>query len=338
MYFGKEFGVSGQSLESTTEQKDGNATQNSEQEEFNEDAFRSPVEILREKFEFPEKFDGEVQSKCFDICKEAGLAYEEGVAQGSKMKESETVLKKFQKRTPGITQDDVLEAKEIFNEARPIYLEKAKYLADNMSYIQALYIVYSDQLLLHEIYNTYLAKLLVSKEARNPAEHYVVQYANREFVTEEKEIRLNEEDERKGKTIPRLREEYIEKLNEATNGLESRYRKRQLMARLSQGEPSSKIIVELEKLVEKDGKDIKTFILLSKLLSERYLTISDHVKRSQTREKALFFCEEAFSSIDTYLNLQGVSIEDLRLRDHIRVGFVKTISAIRNPLIKGSKA
>jgi hypothetical protein len=105
---------------------------------------------------------------------------------------------------------------------------------------------------------------------------------------------------------------------------------------MKQGEPTPKVIQELEKAAVKDPDDIKTFILLSKLLSENYKVQPDHVQRMKLREKALQYCESAFSKIDTYLDLQGISIDDVHIRDQIRVGFIKTISSIRNPLIKGS--
>jgi hypothetical protein len=173
---------------------------------------------------------------------------------------------------------------------------------------------------------------LASQEGKNPIEQYVMKLAEQEFVWVPKEFHVTEEDERMGRNLSRIISEYKEELLLVTSRLEARYQKRQIMSRIMQGEKPEKLINQLKKIIEKDPDDIKSYILLARILADLFWKIKSHIQRLETREDALACCEDAFSKIDTYLDLQGVT--EISQRDHTRVGFIKTISAIRNPLVK----
>ena len=104
------------------------------------------------------------------------------------------------------------------------------------------------------------------------------------------------------------------------------------MVKLKDKTPKIEIIRELLEITHIDPLDIKTHILLARLFGEHSLVVKSHKKRTSMREHALRFCSLAFSRIDDYLNLQNILI--LKERDFQRAGFIKTISAIRIPLIR----
>lgn len=287
---------------------------------------------MSEEFELPEEFNETVKEECIKRCNASQEAYEIVKEQSSIMKRAESVLAKFQNRAPDVTREDVEEAKQEYQTAKPIYQKNSKMISDEMPFIYQIHRVYPNELVVHRIYNQFLAKLLSSREARNPVEQYVLNFAKDPFNFEDYNLTPSENEENQGKTTETLLSSLQQDLSLTTHRLEGRYKKRQLMVRLKQGERREKVIQELTKLLEMDAEDIKTYILIARLLTEHYLTVSDHAKRIHYRDLALQHCNTAFTKIDAFLDLQGV--EEVYMRDKIRVGFIKTISAIRNPIIK----
>ncbi len=94
----------------------------------------------------------------------------------------------------------------------------------------------------------------------------------------------------------------------------------------------SKVIKELVEISHLDHEDIKTHILLARMFSEYSKKASQINLRRNLRAQALIYCKSANGLIDEYLSLQG--IKTLSERDKERISFVKTISAIRLPLLK----
>lgn len=288
--------------------------------------------MSHEDYQLPEQFDDSVIKKCKEITDQCQSEYVEVKETMAIMRASEQTLIKFENKTPGVTYNDVKEAKESYIKARKDYLEKSKLISDGMSLIYAVQMKYPKIYFLLHNYNCYLAKLLASREARNPVENMVLIIAEGKFSYSDEEFSLTVNDERKGKTLDTLKKEYIEELITTKNRLESRYIKRQLATRIKKGEARDKIIKELKKIITKDPDDIKTYLLLSNLLYEQYLRLRDHGERSSVRQEIIDCLDTAFSKIDVYLDIQGV--EKILQRDKQRVSFVKSIAALRKPLIK----
>ena len=104
------------------------------------------------------------------------------------------------------------------------------------------------------------------------------------------------------------------------------------MIQLKEGVPRIQIIKGLIRIAESDQEDIKTSILLARLLAEHSKTLREAGKRKYTREEALRYCKIASSKIDAYLKMQRYKND--RERDIQRAGLMKTITAIRLPLIQ----
>lgn len=281
----------------------------------------------------PETFDEDMQGKLKHICNQTEESYQEAMESLIVMKESRRLKERFAKGDKSVTMDQVREAKPKFEAASQKYVAATKVIAQGMPLIYQSYQQYQKELVLRKIYAKFLAKLLASREAKFPVENYVLRLAQGEFDWSPVEIVISEEEENRGMTMDTKTAEVLKALQLPINRLESRYRKRKLMTQLAQGTPVHEVIKDLNALHDLDPDDIKTDILLARMIADYSKTQGNAQKRVTLREKALGYCQSAFANIDTYLDLQG--IEDVRERDRIRVGFVKTISQIRLPLVRG---
>ncbi|MFH2130191.1 MAG: hypothetical protein ABIK68_07440, partial [bacterium] len=167
---------------------------------------------------------------------------------------------------------------------------------------------------------------------RYPVENYLLHLANGPFNLEVPAFEPTDMELQHNKTKVTLRLVYLKQLNLDISRLECRYRKRKLMVKLKEKMPKSEVIKELLEIAHIDPQDIKTHILLARMFGEYSLLIQNHQKRTSMREQALKYCNLAFTKIDEYLDLQNIQI--MKERDLLRAGFVKSISAIRIPLIR----
>jgi len=285
------------------------------------------------QFDFPETFNAEIEEELRKKARGCQIAFSELMNILPGMQKAHRVRERYQQGSPDVTPADVAQAKSIYEENRSTYQTDAKVIAEGMPYVHGCYANYKGNFIVHQIYNQYLAKLLASREAKYPVENYVLKLATPDFNMTEPEFTLDEREEVREVTLDDKRAQYLGELQLITDRLESRYKKRKLMVALQKGTPHYQILNDLVKLAEKDPDDIKTHILLSRLIAEHGKSLTNTAKRVHYRELALGHCQTAFSSIDSYMDLQG--IQDLSERDRMRVGFVKTISSIRNPLIRG---
>lgn len=292
-----------------------------------------PPPKIDPKFGFPDSYSDSVLVKIKEYAAKATTAYENYLHDSKVMQNASRIKDRYDKRDPEITGADVKLAKESFKEAKQNYLIHAKTIAEGMPYVHQAHLKYPDELLVHKSYNKYLAKLLASREARYPAETYVLHLAAGEFDFEPLNVVVTEADKEMGRDLERVQAIFREELQLVTNRLEARFQKRKLMAALQTGLPKIKALKMLLDLAETDPTDVKTHILLARMLSEASKTMASTAQRVSMREKALSQCELAFNNIDDYMNMQG--IENINVRDRMRVGFVKTISNIRIPLIRG---
>ncbi|MDH5561189.1 MAG: hypothetical protein OEY59_10100 [Deltaproteobacteria bacterium] len=294
--------------------------------------FFPPKSKINPDFNFPKEYDDSVKAEVEKICKKTQDAFDEIIPFIKVMRRSNLIRERFGKHKE-ITSMDLEIAKESFNESSQNYMVHAKIIQEGMPYIHQAYLSFPKAMVLHQIYNKYLAKFICSKETKNPLENFVLNLADGDFVLELPNFELTKEEEQKGFTEVRKRTLYKEDLNLELKRLESRFRKRQLTQLLKKGKTRDSVIKELTQLSITDPDDIKTHIFLAKLLQDQLRASSNPIERLKLRERALVSCELAFSKIDVYMDLQG--IENVRERDMIRVGFVKTISTIRIPLVKG---
>ena len=114
--------------------------------------------------------------------------------------------------------------------------------------------------------------------------------------------------------------------------LEVRYQKRQLANRLRQGESRKKVIARLVHLIHRDPEDVNSYGWMANLLSQQLSTERNQNERVKMRDEILDYCKKGIAVIDDYMNLQG--IDSLNDRDRMRAEYVKTITAIRRPLLK----
>lgn len=309
--------------------------ESSEKMEENTETPETVSEVSQDKkknrYNFPESFDEALENTMQEKCDEVTSCYKKIKEQQATLKKCESTLTNFKKQKEGITVEDVENAKKEFHMVKEVYMENAKKINIHLDYFHNLHLHFRDKLFLKQIYNTILAKLLASKDGIHPPEQYVVELAEKKFIFKEHELYLTEEDKRKGKTIKTLKEEYERDIITITNRLESRYKKRHLASLIWEGkETHEKLISRLKKLIEKDPDDLRSYILLATLYVQLLKKVKDHAQRVEIRDLTLQACEKAYSMIDVFLDLQGVT--DVHKRDQIRVGFIKSISAIRNPL------
>ena len=282
--------------------------------------------------ELPEKIDDTLQKQITDICDEAVAAYNGVLRLFPAIRRSRKIIRELNNTQDKIALIDLCIAEETFKESLRNFQRYAKTIADGMAFINSLYQKYQNNIFILQIYQTYLAKVLASRESILPTEGYVSQLAKSEFKMKESNFEPSKEQLEKGITSVSLRNEYKTKLMIHINRLECRYQKRKLMVQLKDGKSKLEIIQKLIKLTKIDPDDIKTGIFLGRLLGEHAKSMRDPIKRRYLREEALKYCQIAFSGIDVYLNLQG--IKNVRERDIQRAGFSKTISSIRIPLIQ----
>ncbi|MBU2511750.1 hypothetical protein KJ966_10440 [bacterium] len=277
-------------------------------------------------------YSDEIDTKLKSICNVAGKAYSELTRIQRSINNSQKFIDSYKSGKSDISIFEVKLAKETFLESKKIYNDNSSIIAKGMQHIYEIYQNYSDQIVVKKSYIKYLAKLLGSREARNPPENYILALATGDFDFNVPDFEPTDLQLQHGKTRYSLQKEYSLILQKDINRLEARYRKRKLTIMLKNDVAKTKIIQELQDILKLDPMDIKTYIFLAKLFADYSNSFSDHKKRGIFREQALRYCETAFSKIDDYLDLQA--IKQMKDRDIARSGFVKTISSIRIPLIK----
>ncbi len=280
----------------------------------------------------PSAYSDEIDAKLKSVCKVAGEAYSELTRIQRAVRNSQKFIDSYKSGKSDISLFEVKLAKETFLESKKIFNDNASIIAKGMQHIYGIYRQYSDQIVVKKAYIKYLAKLLASREARNPPENYILNLAVGDFDLNVPDFEPSDLQLQHGKTKYSLKKEYALELQKDINRLEARYRKRKLTVMLKSEVPKTKIIEELQEILKLDPFDIKTYIFLAKLFADYSSSSNSHTKRGIFREQALKYCEAAFSKIDDYLDLQV--IKQMKERDIARAGFVKTISAIRIPLIK----
>ncbi len=284
------------------------------------------------KFNLPDQFEPAVLEKLTEICTAADGWYDKAIKTLPSMLNSQKIIAKYQNVNNEISLMDVKLASETLRESKKNFTVNATEIAQNWPYIHDVYCKYPDEVVVNQVYLKYLAKLLGSREARYPVEHYVLNVAKGPFNLEASDFEPTDMQLQHGKTNVSLRQQYLKELRVDINRLESRYRKRKLMVKLKEKTSKIVIIKELLEISQIDPLDIKTHLLLARMFSEVVPTIKDHQKRTGFREQALNFCKLAFSKIDDYMDLQQIQI--LKERDIQRASFIKSISAIRIPLIR----
>ncbi len=286
----------------------------------------------KSQFNLPDAFDESVDKKFRETCKAAEKAYDNLSRIHRSLINSQKMVESYKKSNSDISLFEVKLAKETFLENKKFFLDNGEVIASGMGYIYEVYQQYADELLVKKSYIKYLAKLLASREARYPTETYVSNLAKGDFDFSLPDFEPTDLQLQHGKTKYSIKKEFKTSLMKHIYRLEARYRKRKLTVMLKKDAPKSQIIGELQEILKLDPIDIKTHIFLARLLAETSNSMSNHVKRGVLREQALKHCQAAFSKIDDYLDLQA--IKEMKERDVTRSGFVKTISAIRIPLIR----
>ena len=257
--------------------------------------------------------------------------YQEVLGHIKTLKESQAVLRKFHARKGDITPMDVQEAKKKFNQAKESYVKSGDQIKEGIKSVYNLAKKYPLDLVAQNLYITYLAKLLISMETRNPMEPYVKRQADWHFVFQRPKVALTSQEKSRGMTEEDKMKELLDESEKHVNRLEARYEKRGLSARQKAGEKPTTTIKHLRRLTRKDPGDLHTMLWLSSMLSAEYAKTGNQNKRLSIRDDILDYCKRAFSTIDDFLNMQG--IENLSDRDKKRTEYVKTITAIRKPLM-----
>jgi hypothetical protein len=284
------------------------------------------------KFNLPDTFEESVLTKVKETCNDAETWFQNVVRTLPSIRGSQKIIEKYRDVNNQLTLMDVKLATETLKESKKNFTENAGLIAKSWLYIHDVNGKYPDEPLVVKVYSRYLAKLLATREARYPVENYVLNLAKLSFDLETPDFEPTDLQLQRGMTNVSLRKIFMNEIRLEINRLECRYRKRRLMVKLKENVPKSAIIKELIEIAHIDPLDIKTHILLSRMFSEYAQTIKNHQKRTSLREQALKYCNLAFSKIDDYLDLQA--IENIKERDTQRAGFVKSISAIRIPLLR----
>jgi len=249
------------------------------------------------------------------------------------IRQSNEVLRKFHARDGGVSPRDVEQAKQQFHDAKQAYIQLGNKINEGIRQVHVMAKTYPDDLLVQNLYSSYLAKLLASLETRNQVEPYVLRNAENMFVFDREDIILTAEEERRDMTVAMKKAEILAAPQQTVNRLEARYQKRQLQNRLRQEARPMRIFNQLLRISRLDGEDIHTFIWLASLLAKEFPKQRDQNRRLEMRDDILNYCQRAFGMIDDFLNLQG--IQNLSERDKRRSEYVKTITAIRKPLLQG---
>jgi hypothetical protein len=267
------------------------------------------------------------------ICTMAEENYQGILGHIKAIKEAESVLQRFHAHEKGLTPQDVESAKGRFDEAKRSYIQLGNQINEGIKPVHSLAKIYLEDLLVQNLYKTYLAKLLASMETRHPVEPFVRRLADWSFSFERETLELGVEETRRGLTLEKKRSELLIASNRTLTMLETRYQKRALQNRLKAGESPGKIIRRLHYLAQQDPEDLHTTIWLASLMAKEMLKDRNQNTRIGLRDDVLQVCKKAMGQIDDFLNLQG--IQTLSDRDKRRAEYMKTITAIRNPLVRG---
>ena len=275
--------------------------------------------------------DSELE-KLKPVCTVAELNYQAVQEHIKKIREANRVLHKFHAREGDLTPKDVDRAKKEFHEAKKSYMQLGSQINEGIKLVHITAKSYPEDILLQDLYATYLAKLLSSLETRNEIEPYVNRLAGFTFVFDREDIILTEEEERRLMTVEKKRGEILANAVTRVDRLEARYQKRQLQNRLKTEERPIHIINQLIRISKQDPEDIHTYLWLASLMSQEMPKIRDPNRRLEMRDEILSTCQKAFALIDDFLNLQG--IDALSDRDKRRSEYLKAITAIRKPLVE----
>lgn len=295
-----------------------------------EEVTELPVEIEVKTGNTPE----EELEKLRPLCALAEQNYQGVLAHIKTIRSANQVLQKFHAREGDLTPKDVDKAKREFNDAKKSYIQLGNQINQGIKQVHVMAKTYPQDLLMQGLYSTYLAKLLASLETRYETEHYVARLASFTFYFEREDIVLTVEEERRDLTLEKKQRETLAAAGKEVARLEARYQKRQLQNRMRQEERPTRLINQLVRISKQDPEDINTYIWIASLLAEQMPKQRDPSKRLEYRDDILSYCQRAFSQIDDFLNLQG--IQNQSERDKRRSGYLKSITQIRKPLMKGS--
>lgn len=267
------------------------------------------------------------------ICTLAEQNYQAVQEHIKKIRNANLILQKFHAREGDLTPKDVDKAKKEFHEAKKAYIQLGNQINEGIRHLHFTAKSYPQDVLVQNLYSAYLAKLLSSLETRNETEPYVSRSANFSFVFDREDIILTEEEERRGMTVDRKRAEILAEAELNVSRLEARFQKRQLQNRLRTEERPIHIINQLIRISKQDPGDLHTFIWLANMMAQEMPKIRDQNRRLEMRDEILSSCQKAFALIDDFLNLQG--IQALNERDKRRSEYLKSITALRKPLLQG---
>jgi hypothetical protein len=298
-------------------------------DETPEEVTELPQEIQVKKGNCP---DPELE-KLRPVCTLAEQNYQAVHEHIKALRHANEVLHKFHARDGSVTPSDVERAKREFGEAKQAYIQYGNKINEGIKQVYVQAKTYPEDLLVQNLYSTYLAKLLSSLETRHHVEPYVRRLADFVFVFDREDIVLTAEEQRRDMTVQAKKAELLGAAEKTVARLEARYQKRQLQNRLRQEDRPGRIINQLLRISRQDPEDIHTFIWLANLLAGELPRQRDQNKRLEVRDDILNFCQRAFGMIDDFLNLQG--IQNLSDRDKRRAEYVKTITQIRKPLLQG---
>jgi hypothetical protein len=265
------------------------------------------------------------------ICANADQKYQQVLAHLRQIRDAEMVLQRFQAREGKLTPLDVDKAKEQFHKAKQSYMEAGNEINAGIKPVYDLAKTYDGDLSVQLIYRAYLAKLLASLQTRNPVEPMVELMAAAAFDFERRPIELDEKDQLRGLNPDTKKAELLKDTARQVNMLETRYLKRQLQNRMRLGESAAAIVQPVGELLKRDPEDLHTYLWLARLKLELYESERNQNRRVAIRDEVLKTCQKAFSMIDDFLALQG--IKDQNDRDKRRASYVRTITAIRKPLM-----
>jgi hypothetical protein len=274
----------------------------------------------------------EVLEKLRPVCTLADQIYNQVLGLIKEMKAAEVVLEKFHKPDSGVTSEDLEKAKADFHDFKSSYMELGNQINDGMRQAHITARTYPEDLLVQNVYKTYLAKLLASLETRNPIQNFVELIAVGSFDLERRSISLTGDED--SHAAEQFEKKELANTEHQIVMLECRYQKRQLANRLRQGENPKNIIMRLVHLAHRDPEDVNTYIWMASLLSDQLKAERNQNERIHVRDEVLDNCKKAFSAIDDYMNLQGM--QSLNDRDRMRAEYVKTITSIRRPLLESS--
>lgn len=287
--------------------------------------------------EFPEEVEiqmgdapQEVLDKLGPVCTLAEQNYIQVAGLIKEMQGAESVLQKFHSHEEGVTSSDLQMAKDNYDNAKASYIDLGNQINKGMRQVHASARRFPEDLLIQNIYKAYLAKLLASLEARNPIQNFVALVAGGEFDLERRTGSLTGNEDQSAAEAYRKRE--MEQTEHQIVMLEVRYQKRQLANRLRQGDSRKKVIMRLVHLIHRDPVDVNSYVWMAHLLTDQLSSERNQNERVHMRDEILDYCKKGIAVIDDYMNLQG--IESLNDRDRMRAEYVKSITAIRRPLLK----